>query len=240
VTAWVVLILFFSTLVRSTLGFGDALLAMPLLAMLLGIRSATPLVAMAASTIALLILIQDWRKADFRSALRLVLSTLPGIPFGLFFLKTINEAVVNLVLAILLIFFSLLRLLRLRLWHLDSDRYAFPFGFVAGLLGGAYNTNGPPAILYAVLRGWDPRKFRATLQGYFLPTGGAILIGHGLAGLWTGQVVGFYLWSLPAIVFALFLGSRIHRAIPVERFSRGVDIALLALGSTLLLRSLAG
>jgi uncharacterized membrane protein YfcA len=239
-TAWVVLILFFSTLVRSTLGFGDALLAMPLLAMLLGIRTATPLVAMAASTIALLILLQDWRKADFRSAGRLILFTLPGIPFGLLFLKTINETAINLVLAGLLILFSLLQLLRPRLWHLDNDRYAFPFGFVAGLLGGAYNTNGPPAILYAVLRGWDPGKFRATLQGYFLPTGGAILIGHGLGGLWTGQVVGLYLWSLPAIAAAVFLGTRIHRAVPAGRFQLWVYLALLVLGSVLLLRSLAG
>lgn len=237
---WVVAILFLSTLVRSTLGFGDALLAMPLLAMLLGIRSATPLVAMAASTIALLILVQDWQKADFRSAGRLSLSTLCGIPFGLLFLKTINEAVVNLVLACLLILFSLLQLLRPRLWHLDNDRYAFPFGFVAGLLGGAYNSNGPPAILYAMLRGWEPSRFRATLQGYFLPTGGAILIGHGLAGLWTTQVATLYLWSLPAVAAAVFLGTRIHRAIPVERFQIWITIALLVLGIVLLIKSLAG
>jgi uncharacterized membrane protein YfcA len=235
---WVMAILFLSTLVRSTLGFGDALLAMPLLAMLLGIRSATPLVAMAASTIALLILVQDWRKADFRSAGKLILATLFGIPFGLLFLKTINETIVNLVLACLLILFSLVQLRRPRLWNLASDRSAFPFGFVAGLLGGAYNTNGPPAILYAVMRGWDPAKFRATLQGYFFPTGGAILIGHGLAGLWTRQVAVLYLCSLPAIAAAVFLGTRIHRAIPMERFQRYVNIALLILGCTLLIKSL--
>jgi len=239
-TAWVIVILFFSTLVRSTLGFGDALLAMPLLAMLLGIRTASPLVAMAASTIALLILLQDWKKADFRNAGRLILATLLGIPFGLLFLKAINETVVNLVLAGFLILFSLLQLLRPRLWHLDSDRYAFPFGFVAGLLGGAYNTNGPPAILFAVLRRWPPEKFRATLQGYFLPTGGAILIGHGLAGLWTRQVAGLYLWSLPAILAAVLLGGQLHRAIPGEKFQKFIYIALLVLGGSLLIKSLAG
>ena len=41
------------------------------------------------------------------------------------------------------------------------------FGFFAGILGGAYNTNGPPVVIYGSLRKWSPATFRATLQGYF-------------------------------------------------------------------------
>ena len=39
-------ILFISTFIRSTLGFGDALLAMPLLTLIIGVQTATPLVAL--------------------------------------------------------------------------------------------------------------------------------------------------------------------------------------------------
>ena len=28
--------------------------------------------------------------------------------------------------------------------------------------------NGPPLVVYGVLRRWQPAQFRATLQGYFL------------------------------------------------------------------------
>jgi len=237
-TAAVVLILFFSTLVRATLGFGDALLAMPVLALLVGIRTAAPLVAMAAPVIAALILVRNWRLADARAAARLILATLLGIPVGLFFLKNVNEDAVNLVLAGVLLLYGLIRILGLRAWRLKNEKFALIFGFAAGLLGGAYNTNGPPVVVYGTLRGWDPARFRATLQGYFLPTGGAILVGHGLAGLWTGRVITLFLWSLPAIVAAVIFGSKLHRAVPAARFERWVYFALLALGAGLLIKSL--
>lgn len=53
----VLLILFLSTLVRSTFGFGDALVAMPLLALFIAIKTATPVVAIIAPTIAISLLI---------------------------------------------------------------------------------------------------------------------------------------------------------------------------------------
>jgi len=182
---WVVAIVGFAALVRSTFGFGDALIGMPLLALLLPLRSATPLMAFVGPTLAILLLIREWRHLEVRSALRLILATLAGIPLGLFFLKRVDERAVNMALAVVIILFALYNLFRPGLLRLRTERSSWAFGFAAGVLGAAYNTNGPPVILYGVLRGWRPETFRATLQGYFLPTGTAILIGQGIAGLWT-------------------------------------------------------
>ena len=50
-------ILFLATLVRSTFGFGEALVAMPLLVNIVDFKTATPLVAMIACTISVAIII---------------------------------------------------------------------------------------------------------------------------------------------------------------------------------------
>lgn len=84
---YVVLIAFVSTLVRATFGFGNALVAMPLLAVTVGIRVATPLVALMAFTISLIILVKDWCNVDLGASWRLIFFSLLGIPFGLFLLK---------------------------------------------------------------------------------------------------------------------------------------------------------
>jgi hypothetical protein len=52
---------------------------------------------------------------------------------------------------------------------LEDDRLAWLFRFEAGVLGGAYGMNGPPAVDYRALRRCSPQRFRATLQGSFLP-----------------------------------------------------------------------
>lgn len=232
----VLVVLFLSTLVRSTFGFGDALVAMPLLALIIPIKTATPVVAIIAPTIAICLLIKEWRHIDLKSTMRLIISTLAGIPIGILYLKQIHENVVNLVLALVLIVFSFFSLAKPALHRMKSDRWAFLFGFIGGILGGAYNTNGPPVILYGILRGWKPESFRATLQSYFLPTGAAIMIGQGLAGLWTKTVMTTYLYSLPLVFLAIFLGLKISRKIPAEKFNKYVYVMLLGLGIILLIK----
>jgi uncharacterized membrane protein YfcA len=224
-------ILFVSTLIRSAIGFGDALVAMPLLAMALGIQTATPLVAFAASTIALTILLKSWRSVDIRSAWRLILLSLVGIPFGLVLLKVAPEYMVKAILGALLILYGIYSLITPRLPVIQSEKSAYIFGFIAGVLGGAYNTNGPPIVMYGLLRRWPPESFRATLQCYFLFTGLLISAGHGLAGLWTPLVLQIYLYSIPIIMLAIFAGDKINNHISKDFFSRIVYAFLIVIGA---------
>jgi uncharacterized protein len=227
-------VLFVAAFVRSALGFGDALVAMPLLALVVGLQVATPVVAFAASTIGITILLSHWRSVDVRSTWRLVAASLVGIPFGLVLLKIAPEGYVKAALGLLLILYGLYSLLAPELPAVRGHWAAYVFGFVAGVLGGAYNTNGPPVVVYGALRHWSPEHFRATLQGCFLLTGLMILAGHGVAGLWTAQVLWLYLYSLPAIMLAIYLGARLNRRIPRETFSRAVYVFLVAMGALFL------
>jgi len=235
-TIIVLAIVFLATLVRSTLGFGGPLVAMPLLTLAVGIQTATPLAALMASTNAMVILVCNWHSVRLASAWRLVLASMLGVPIGLVFLKGAYEGLVRTVLAGVIISFSLYSLFKPRLFALRSEKSAFFFGFVAGILGGAYNTNGPPIVVYGTLRKWPAESFRATLQGYFFPTSLFILLGHGLGGLWTPRVLRLYLMSLPFILLAFIFGSRLNQSIPPGKFDRVVHVFLIAMGMMLLLK----
>jgi uncharacterized protein len=234
-TPLVLSILFISALIRSTFGFGDALMAMPFLVLFIGVRSATPLVALFSTTIALIIAGANWRNIDIKAAWRLILASLLGIPLGLWVLAHAPEEIVKAVLGGCLIMFGLYSLTRPALPSLDQSAWAYGFGFVAGVLGGAYNTNGPPVVLYGTLRRWPPERFRATLQGYFIPTGGFIALSHGLAGLWTGEVLQLYLLAFPFVLAAIFLGGKLNGLMPTRRFERLLYLALVGLGVLLIL-----
>lgn len=227
-------IIFISTFTRSTVGFGDALIAMPLLAMAVGINVATPLVGLIAVTISITILIKQWRNVHFKSVSMLIISTLLGIPVGILLLKGVYDDVMKLILSFVIIIFSLYKICNPKLFTLANDKLACIFGLLAGILGGAYNTNGPPVVVYGNLRRWDPAKFRATLQGYFLPTGAMIALGHGIGGLWTQQVLVNYLISLPIVFVAILLGGRLNSKIPKGKFDKYVYMLLIVLGAVLL------
>ena len=228
-------IVFIATLTRSTFGFGDAMVGMPLLSVAVGLGVATPLVGLMGITASATILIKHWRDVHFKSVGLLIIYTLIGIPIGILLLKRMNENAMKSVLAFVIIAFSLYRIFKPRLFNLAGDKSACVFGFFAGMLGAAYNTNGPPVVIYGTLRGWDPEKFRATLQGYFFPTGSMIALGHCAGGLWTKTVLLNYLISLPIILIAILLGGRLNRRIPRAKFDNYVYVFLIVLGVCLLI-----
>lgn len=229
-------ILFLSTFIRSALGFGDALIAMPLLTMVVGLQVATPLTAMGATTIAITILLRAWKKVDLKDAWRLILATWIGIPIGIFFLKSAPEVIVKSLLGIIIAGFGLYNLITPNLPEIKNKNWAYLTGVIAGILGGAYNTNGPPVVIYGILRRWDPEKFRATLQGTLFPTGLAILITHGVAGMWTAEVVNFYLFSVPVILTAVFVGGVVNKKIPQGKFDKIIYGFLVMIGILLIIR----
>src|SRR5262249_5635582 len=154
-TVAVLAVVFVATLIRSALGFGEALVAVPLLALLMPVEVAAPLAVLVSITVAGLILVQDWHQGHLGSAGPLVAATWFGIPVGLLLLTAVAEQVVKAVLALVILAFSSYCLARRRPWELKDDRLAWLFGFGAGVLGGAYGMNGPPLVVYGTLRGWS-------------------------------------------------------------------------------------
>jgi uncharacterized protein len=232
-------VFFLATAVRSAIGFGEALIAVPILALILPVQVATPVAVLASITVALIVVLQDWRHVHAGSAIRLVLSTVLGIPLGLLLLKKMPEPAVKSVLALVILGFSLYSLLGRKREGLHTDRLAWLFGFFAGVLGGAYGINGPPLAIYGALRGWSPQHFRATLQGYFLPASVMVMTGYWTAGLWTSTVSHFYLLSLPFIIVAVFLGRAINRRLSSGRFVLFVHAGLIAVAAVLLAQALS-
>lgn len=88
----VVAVLAVAMLVRATLGFGDALLAMPVLTMLVGVRIEAPLVTALSLTVAAVILQRTGRAAVTRETVWLLMGALPGVLLGVQLLRAVPEA----------------------------------------------------------------------------------------------------------------------------------------------------
>jgi uncharacterized protein len=230
----VVGIVFLATLIRSTFGFGEALVAVPLLALIVPVQVAVPLATLLSIAIAGLILAQDWRHVHARSAWWLTVPTLFGIPLGLLLLTEVSPVAVKVVMAAVIIGFSCYCLFGKRKPRLADDRLAWVFGFGAGVLGGAYGMNGPPLVVYATLRGWTPGHFRATLQGYFLPASAAGMVGFWFAGLWVPDVTRYFLLSFAPAAVAVLIGRAANRRMHPERFVLYVHVGLIGIGVILL------
>jgi uncharacterized membrane protein YfcA len=239
---YVLCIVFIATLIRSAFGFGEALLAVPLLAFCVPLGVAAPLAVLVSITVAGIVVVQDWKNIHLRSAGWLVLSSFFGIPLGLLLLTSSHQRVVKATLAVIIMMFSVYSLIGRTPLELrrDSRGWLLACGFCAGVLGGAYGMNGPPLVIYGALRRWSAQHFRATLQGYFLPASVIGMAGYWLAGLWTPAVTRYYLLSLPVALLGVFLGRVINHRLRGELFLKYLYLGLVGIGGLLLGQAMTG
>ena len=242
ITVYVIAVIFVATLIRSTLGFGEALVAVPLLAMRIPVSIAAPLAVLVSVVVAAVIVAQDWRRVELRSAGGLIFSALPGIPLGVLLLTRGNEHVVKTVLGLVIISFSIYSLSNRTTFHLPNDHWGWLLscGFLSGVLGGAYGMNGPPLAVYGSLRKWSPQHFRATLQGYFLPVSLVGLMVYFALGVWRAAITRYFFFSLPAVVVAVLLGRAINHRMKGSGFFRFVYAGLIVIGGVLVVQAARG
>ncbi|MDW0110688.1 sulfite exporter TauE/SafE family protein [Sporosarcina aquimarina] len=237
----VLLAVFVGALVRATFGFGEAVVSMPLLALLpIDLYTSISLIGLAGLTVACLTVSTNWRHIDRPSLIRLSAASVVGIPAGLLLVKFAPAIVITVALGAFLILYGAYSLAKPLLFKtfqqpmLNHPAWAFPFGFAAGSLGSAYNFTGVPVVVFGTMRQWEPDRFRGTLQAHFLISGVLIVIGQAVGGLWTKDLVVLFGFSLPLLVLATLFGTSLHRRIPAHRFQHYVFVLIVLLGVLLL------
>ncbi|MDL1895824.1 sulfite exporter TauE/SafE family protein [Anaerolineae bacterium CFX7] len=228
-------VMLLAALTQTLSGFGSSLVAMALLPIWLELRQAVPLVALVSLTLEIILLIYYRDAINLRAMRRVIFGSLFGIPLGILFLRNVDAAIVLRLLGFILLGYAAYALLRLRVPNLTKPLWGWVFGFVAGILGGAYNTSGPPVVIYGQSQNWPPNAFKANLQSFFLVNSAIVLSGHGLSGNVTAQTLNYFLFALPAAALGVFVGLKLNRYIDPLRFRQIVQLLLMVLGARLIL-----
>ena len=232
---WIGSIAFLAALTQGLSGFGVALVSMALLPVMIGIKQATPLVALIAVVVDIAVLVRYRESLDVHAIWRVILASLIGTPVGILFLSAVDERVSLIVLGVVLAGYGLYALLGFRLPDLDHPFWAYGSGFLGGLLGGAYNTSGPPVIVYADCQSWPRGVFKSNLNSYFLISSAAVLVGHWVKGNFTPSVMHSFWWSLPFIGLGLLTGFQLDRWLKPATFRKIVLLMLIGMGVRMML-----
>ncbi len=229
------LVVLLAVFTQSLSGFGSALVAMALLPALIDVRVATPLVAMVALALETTLVVRYHQSLDVRAIWRIVLAALIGTPLGVYFLSNVDEKITLPVLGVVIAGYAMYALLGMKLPRLDRPFWPYLAGLFGGLLGGAYNTSGPPVILYADCRRWTPEVFKSNLQGYFVVSSVAVVASHALNGNLTSQVWRLFWWAIPFIAIGLMAGLNLDRWLDPVKFRQVVLVLLVVMGIRMIL-----
>ncbi len=243
--AWLAAIVFFAAILQALTGFGFALVVMPLATLVLDLQTAAPLIALTALTANIINVIRFRRAVDWSEVARLALGSALGIPAGMWALVHVDELTISRIVGAILCAYAAYTLLPPSPTQSGAGRpaapgrlaegWAYPAGFLAGCLGGAYSTPGPPVVVYGSLRQWPKDEDRAIVQTFFFVNGLLVVSSHLLAQRVVARVWTLYAWTAPLLLLGLWAGTRLDRYVDQTRFRALVTAMILALGLSMLL-----
>lgn len=221
---------FLAVFTQSVSGFGVALVAMSILPAILGIQTATPLVALIAVVLEIFLFLRYRSAFKLQAIWRIILASFAGIPIGLYVLRQADPEIIVKFLGFILIAYAVYGLFQLKMPELKHPLWAFLVGLISGIIGGAYNTVGPPVIIYGNCRRWPPKEFKSNLQGYFMITSSVIVLGHSISGNLTVDIWKYFLLSAPALILGVIAGVSLDNVINPKLFRKIVLVLLLVMG----------
>lgn len=227
-------------LVQGLAGFGSALVAVPLLALLMPVERVVPLMMLVGILLSLLNLPHLHRALRFSPLVFLMGGYVLGTPIGLLLLTRAPEP---LVLGLLGLFLGGYALISLAGWRpqgswLRQNRFAV--GMLSGALGAAFGTNGPPVILHVSAHAdWDADRQKALLTLFFLASGVFTATILAIGGLMTSAVLLLLPWCLPALLVGSLTGVALYRRLGAHDYRRLVFSLVLAAAVVLIVRALS-
>jgi len=227
-------ILLAASLIQGFFGFGFGIVAMSGLTLTQDLVHAAGIVNITGLLGISWIALQLRQKVLRRVALRMLPPLLLGVLVGVTALRHLERDLMVSVLGVSVLVISAWNLARPSLAPNESLPLDAGVALLGGMLGGAFNTGGPPIIIHLYRRPEDPEALKATILWLFLAISVSrlpIAVAQGLidASIWATAAV-----AAPAVVAGAATGVALARRVPPDRFRRACWIALGLLGVGLL------
>lgn len=244
---WVLAVMFFASFVQSIGGFGFALLAVPLAALIVDLELAVIAVSIGSLFNVIILSLRTRRDVNREVAVRFNVAALLGMPIGVYVLETTPQRPLKVALGAVIILATLAliegtkRLQNLgSSWPSPKRVVEITAGWISGVLSTATGTNGPPLVLALNLRRLQPDVFRATLAITFAVSGAVSMMFFVAFGMVTRQAVLLASAAVPLILAGQAIGLRVQPRLSEKRFDRLVYVLLLASGISVAMSGLLG
>ncbi len=222
---------------QAVTGFGFALLAVPLLALVMPVNTAVVVGSIASLAMSVVTATLDRAHVQWRTATVIVAVAVVAMPLGLYLLVALPASALTALVGVAVLVSTFL------VWRrpaLPEGRGTLTsIGLLVGVLTTATGTNGPPLVAAFQSLGYGKEAFRATIAAVFVGCGivsiGFFAYGHEL----TAAAVQACLIGIPGGFIGWWAGDHLFRRLDTPTFRVVVLVALVAASVITLVRALA-
>jgi len=229
----IALIVMAAGFVQASAGFGFALLAVPLLTLVVSPETAVVIAFLHGTCSSLLTAGRHHGHIDRTDARRLSVGAVVAMPLGALVLVNASPEVLRILVGVATCGAAIWMLLphnRTPRPRSFSTQATVAVGAFSGVLNTAVATNGPPLVVYLRARGLHGDSFRATISAVFTISNVVGLLILLLAGAIHAPAVAAFLLTLGPAFLGWFVGNHAATRLRTSHFVRMVDVVLLVSG----------
>lgn len=209
-------------------GFGFALIAIPLLALMTGAKSAVVGTTLVGPLLTTAVVLRDRREIKWRTAVTVTAAAVVGMPVGILVLGHLGDRALKALIGGVVVAAGV------ALWrglHVPAGRRSeVVAGLVSGALATSTGTSGPPLVIVLHSESREPRRFRGTLAASFLAQSVVAGAAFWVSGHVTADAGRVAAAALPGMGVGWLVGERLFAGIVEARFARLVLVMLVVSG----------
>lgn len=208
-------------------GFGCTVLALPFVVLLLGIKTAVPVLVVLAWIIAAYIIMRSWTNIKWKEFLFIIANVGIGLPLGIFVFDNFPDYILKAILAVFMILVGIHGLLNTYINRNDfpdvnggvethSRKTLLMRGILllGGVIHGAFGTGGPFVVIYAARALPDKTLFRVTICLLWLVLNSVLMIQWTIAGgVWNLEIGSSIACAMPFLMAGILLGDFLHHKV---------------------------
>lgn len=227
--------IFTASFFASVSGFGYALIATPLLSMVVPLKTTIIFILFLTMIMRVFTMYTTFKDMDVKTVATVSVGCLIGIQPGSWVLNYLSAPTLGLYLSVALLFFITLNIINFRFVIKRQTLGRLGCGIVSGFFGASTSVSGPPIVLYFLNEDMEKNLMRSNMTWIF----GFTLLSTAITYFFTGAynfvedwTVFYYL--VPANLVGVFLGDRCAKKLSQELF-RKLTLIIVTLGTIMML-----
>lgn len=221
-------------------GFGAALIAMPIIAMVVPMKIAVPCGTLIVFFMNIQMIRNFWRHIDWKRLVPMICAAPFGAFTGVVFAQSVDGSYLQLGLGILLATYSSWALL------FEGNKVRKPIhknwgalaGFSSAAIGTSIGMGGPPTIVFTALSGWSKDTIKAGIAGYFLIAGSIMIPMQVWGGLQSMHALAAACVSIPTVYIGTRLGIILAKRVGERSYRTNLFRMLLLFAAIILYKAI--
>jgi hypothetical protein len=231
-----------AAVLQRVVGFGDALLAVPLMTFVIPTKSAVVVALLMGTVTSAWLLFRCWDQVDWPTTRLFGAGIAIGAPMGVVILSVISALALRIALGVIVCIAAA--------WIIVSSAWlnrrgaprpyrTLAMGLASGILSTSVATSGPPLVYELRRMGLVDDRFRGTISAGFMISGAIGLPLLAVTGLISVSDLGLAATSLASCVIGISLGSWIAARLQTIHFVWAADLLLLATGAVTIAKAIS-